>query len=132
MKYLFCTIVVLAGCSSHGGRVITTDTSIEILDDIHFLGTSATIAPRSYRTIAAAAETLVGNPQLRRIDVEASGADAGFGALVLGRARARAIVTTLVAFGVPPSRLRAIGTAELDRHGKPAGPAFVIAERAAE
>jgi len=129
MHYLLCTLFALASCKSHDGRVVTTDTSIEIFDRIEFVGTTATIAPCSLRTIAFMAEALVGNPQLRVIEVHASGADAGFGATVLGRARAQAVVAALVARGVAPARLRAVGTIERERGGRPTGPALVIAER---
>ena len=74
------------------GRVIVTDTQIEILHDVSFVGD--TISTRSLRTLDALAATLEGNPAIRLVEVQAS-----------SPTRAQACVDYLIGRGVAPNRL---------------------------
>ena len=75
------------------GRVVITETEIEILDTVRFLGTD-TIATRSLRTLDALARTLEGNPSIRLVEVQAN-----------SQARADACRTYLIGQGIAPERL---------------------------
>ena len=96
------------------GRVVVTDTVIEILDDVRFIGKD-TIATRSLRTLDAIAETFIGNPSIELVEVQAS-----------SFARAQACVDYLVGQGVEPQRLVAAGMAERQT------AAFLIVRRASD
>ena len=74
------------------GRVVVTETSIEILHDVSFVGD--TISTRALRTLDAVAATLDGNPSITLIEVQAS-------SLV----RAQACVDYLIGQGIAPERL---------------------------
>jgi hypothetical protein len=90
-------------------RVVVTDTVIEILHDVSFVGD--TISTRSLRTLDAVAATLEGNPNIRLIEVQAS-----------TETRAQACIDYLIGQGVAPNRLVA-GTTDSPR------AAFLILER---
>lgn len=107
-------------------RVIVTTTEIDILDPITFLAGSATLHPRSTRTLDAIASTLSGNPSIKLVQVRAYGTDAlaQFQARV-GAERARAIVDALVARGVGRGRLIATGRAT-PPSGVTSGPSLEI------
>src|SRR5690606_7537642 len=56
------------GCPDRG-RVVVTDTKIEILDKIYFEYDSDVIQPRSYPILDAIVATLQGNPDIRLIEI---------------------------------------------------------------
>jgi tetratricopeptide (TPR) repeat protein len=87
---------------------------IEILDKVYFETGKAVIRTVSHPILDAVAATLQGNPQILRIRIEGH-ADARGAAshnLRLTRARARVVRRYLVARGVAPARLRAVGYGE--------------------
>lgn len=93
-------------------RRVVTSTSITILDQIAFVGTSAMIDPVSYPMLDAVVATLDGNPSIRVMEVIASGRDAPDGwRQVLGDRRARMIMEYMVSKGADRARLRARGDA---------------------
>jgi outer membrane protein OmpA-like peptidoglycan-associated protein len=102
----------LASASSaperHGrGRVVVTDTTCEILGPINFGANDAQLLPVHQKMIKAVAQTMLGNPSIRLMEVEGY-ADAGeLQPEALGLARATAIMAALVAEGVPMYRLQA-------------------------
>lgn len=111
------------------GRMVVTDTQVEIFDPIRFLAGSASIDARSTPVLDAIAATLTGNPKIKLVAVHAYGADA----LVqfqsrIGAERAQAIVEQLVARGVARSRLVAQGEATPPPGGS-MGPSFEILAR---
>jgi outer membrane protein OmpA-like peptidoglycan-associated protein len=110
-------------------RKVVTETKVEVLDPIRFVGQSAAIDPVSIPILDAIAATLAGNPTIELVEVRAYGADAieQFQAKV-GVARAQAIVDQLVARGVAPSRLIAAGQARPPA-GAPTVPVFEILQR---
>ena len=57
------------GCPDRG-RVVVTDTSIEILDKIYFEYDKAIIKPESYPILDAVAATLQGNPSITLIEIQ--------------------------------------------------------------
>ena len=93
--------------------MVVTDTVIEILDDVRFIGRD-TIATRSLRTLDAIAETFIGNPSIELVEVQASSA-----------ARAQACVDYLVGQGVESHRL-VTGVVDGNR------AAFLIVRRASD
>ena len=110
-------------------RKVVTDTQIEILDPIRFVGQTAQIELASLRTLDAVAETLDGNPSILVIEVHAYGA-AGAPEFQqrMGDARANAIVAELVKRKIAPDRLRPVGEATAATPGG-AQVVFIIAKR---
>jgi outer membrane protein OmpA-like peptidoglycan-associated protein len=88
-----------------GPRRVVTDTSVEILDQVHFAGT--TIAQASYPTLDAVAATLTGNPSITLLEVDAYAPN-----LQLADGRARAYASYLVGKGVAPNRLLPVGNVD--------------------
>ncbi|HEY0254370.1 MAG TPA: hypothetical protein VGC41_22740, partial [Kofleriaceae bacterium] len=110
------------------GHVVVTDTSVEILDDIHWIGTTTMPMVSSWKTLDAVARTMQGNPTLK-IEVVAFGSDLQRATPImqvgLGQQRAQVIVNELVKRGVDRVRLSATGEAR-PRHGLDPIPLFVI------
>ncbi len=108
------------GCPDRG-RVVVTDTSIEIFDMIYFKANSDTVEPQSYPIADAVAATLQGNPSITQIEIQGhaaqnEGTDAG--ALTLSDRRAAAVRGYLMRKGVDGRRLSIQGygkTQLLDR-----------------
>jgi hypothetical protein len=124
---ILLTLALLGGQAR--ARTVVTDTSIEILQPIQFVGTTSVIAPISTRMLDVIASTLTGNPSILLMEVRADGADAPFDQWMVGELRARAIVAPLVKRGVAPWRLRAAGIARPDP-GSGRGPWLFILKRA--
>ena len=107
------------------GRTVVTSTSITILDQIGFIGISSMIDPISYPMLDALALSLDGNPSIRAMEINASGADGpAQWRKLLGDERARALMDYLVHKGVDRARLRARGTAVV-----PVRTSFLILQR---
>jgi hypothetical protein len=104
--------------------VVTTTSSITILEPIRFLGAGAAIDPRSHPMLDTIAATFVAHTDLELIEVRVYAPDASLGARQLARVRARRIVEALVGRGVAPARLRPVG-ARAASHG----PELVIVRR---
>jgi len=106
-------------------RKVVTSTSITILDQIAFVGTSPLIDPISYPMLDAVVATLDGNPSIRVMEVVASGRDAPDGwRQVLGDRRARMIMEYMISKGADRARLRS--------RGEPTAPqvsSFLILQR---
>jgi outer membrane protein OmpA-like peptidoglycan-associated protein len=94
------------------GRVVVTDTDIQLLPPIKFVGPSATIDVVSIRALDAIASTLDGNPSILLVEIDGYGSD-GVPPYqqVLGKARARAVMDYLIKRNVARWRLRAEGGA---------------------
>jgi outer membrane protein OmpA-like peptidoglycan-associated protein len=128
MRVLVLLVLACSVVSADPGRRVVTDTKIEILDTIHFVGTSATLSVTSTRILDAIAETLKGNPSIRVMEVIAYGSDVPTDQVVLGTRRAKAVVDALVRRGVPAKRLRFSGEARSDSRDQ--GPRLLILDRA--
>jgi outer membrane protein OmpA-like peptidoglycan-associated protein len=103
-----------------GGRVVITDTDVEILDPVAFDGGSVTINPKSFPALDAVVATLQGNPTIQLVEVQSHVDERGDDAanLRLTQARAKVIRNYLIAKGVDANRLTAEGYGEtqpLDR-----------------
>jgi hypothetical protein len=123
----------LAGNGAARGRVVVVDTSIEILQPVRFVGATSNIAS-SQRMLDAVAETLIGNPSIKKLEVIAYGNDAPVGPLgqiALGERRARSVVGELVRRGVEAARLQASGGLHPE-HGNDTGPMFLILARSSD
>jgi outer membrane protein OmpA-like peptidoglycan-associated protein len=97
-----------------GGRVVVTDTDVEILDPVSFEPAKDVITATSFPALDAIAATLHGNPTLLLVEVQShtdERGDAGFN-LKLTEARARAVMNYLIAKGIDPARLVAHGYGE--------------------
>ncbi len=128
------------GCPDRG-RVVVTDSNIEILDFIYFKKGSAAITPASLPIIDALAQTLLGNPSITLTEVQGhAAADEGRG-WELSMERAAATVMALRQRGVEARRLTSQGygtTQLLDRnsteraHAKNRRVGFLILRRGDE
>jgi outer membrane protein OmpA-like peptidoglycan-associated protein len=130
------------GCPDRG-KVVVTETSIEILDVIYFEYDKAVILPKSYPILDAVAATMQGNPSIQLIEIQGHTDERGDDAynLDLSDRRAKAVMKYLVDKGVAEKRLTAQGYGEtqpLDRRHNEAAwaknrrVAFLILKRATD
>jgi len=108
------------GCPDKG-RVVVTDTNIEILDKIYFEYDKAIIKKESYGILDAVGSTLQGNPDIQLVEIQGHTDNRGNDAynLDLSNRRAAAVKKYLVDKGVDESRLTSQGygeTVPLDKH----------------
>ena len=101
------------GCPDRG-RVVVTDTKIEILDKVYFEYNKAVIKSESYPILDAVAATLEGNPDIQLVEVQGHTDERGNDAynLSLSDKRAKAVVQYLVDKGIDRSRLEGQGYGE--------------------
>ncbi|HWU86536.1 MAG TPA: OmpA family protein [Kofleriaceae bacterium] len=130
------------GCPDRG-RVVVTDTAIEILDMVYFEYNRDIIKPQSYSILDAVAATLQGNPSIQLIEIQGHTDERGDDAynLDLSDRRAKSVEKYLAGKGVDAKRLTAQGYGEtqpLDRNHNEAAwaknrrVAFLILKRASE
>ena len=130
------------GCPDRG-RVVVTDTSIEILDMVYFEYNKATIKKESYPILDAVAATMQGNPSISLIEIQGHTDERGDDAynLDLSDRRAHSVRDYLIGKGVDEKRLTAQGYGEtqpLDRSHTEAAwaknrrVAFLILKRATD
>jgi outer membrane protein OmpA-like peptidoglycan-associated protein len=130
------------GCPDRG-RVVVTDTSIEILDMVYFEYDKAIIKKESYPILDAVAATLQGNPSINLIEIQGHTDERGDDAynLDLSDRRAHSVREYLIGKGVDEKRLTAQGYGEtqpLDRNHNEAAwaknrrVAFLILKRATD
>ncbi len=130
------------GCPDRG-RVVVTDTAIEILDMVYFEYNKAIIKSQSFPILDAVAATLQGNPSIALIEVQGHTDERGDDAynLDLSDRRAHAVEKYLADKGVDAKRLSAQGYGEtqpIDRlHNEAAWAknrrvAFLILKRASD
>jgi len=130
------------GCPDKG-RVVVTDTSIEILDMVYFEYNKAVIKSQSFPILDAVAATLQGNPSIQLVEVQGHTDERGNDAynLDLSDKRAHAVEKYLVDKGVDAKRLTAQGYGEtqpIDRrkveaaYAKNRRVAFLILKRASD
>lgn len=102
------------GCPDRG-LVVLEENQLLILEKIYFETNSAVIQRRSLTVIDAVAATLIGNPQIRKLEVQGHADERGNDDynLRLTRDRAAAVVEALVQRGVPRDRLQSAGYGEL-------------------
>jgi outer membrane protein OmpA-like peptidoglycan-associated protein len=101
------------GCPDRG-RVVVTDTSIEILDMVYFEYNKAIIKKESYPILDAVAATLQGNPSILLIEVQGHTDERGNDDynLDLSDRRAKAVKDYLIDKGVEANRLESQGYGE--------------------
>lgn len=92
------------GCPDRG-RVVVTDSAIEILDHIYFKKGSATTKAPSQPILDALAQTLLGNPSITRVEVQGHASDEEGKAWELSSERAVAVILALRQRGVEGTRL---------------------------
>ncbi|MEZ4361761.1 MAG: OmpA family protein [Kofleriaceae bacterium] len=128
------------GCPDEG-RVVVTDTEIEILDMVYFEYNKAVIKSESYDILDALAKTLEGNPAIKRVEIQGHTDERGNDAynLDLSDRRAKAVEKYLIDKGIDERRLTAQGYGEtqplINEHNERAWKknrrvAFLILERA--
>lgn len=101
------------GCPDRGS-VIIEDNQIMILEKIYFETDSAEIQRRSGPIVDAVAATLIGNPQITKIEIQGHAderGDDGYN-LRLTSDRAAAVLDALMHRGVDPQRMRSAGYGE--------------------
>jgi len=96
------------------GRVVITDTDIEILDLVRFETGKVTLIPSSLPALDAVASTLQGNPSILLVEVQSHVDERGDDATNLRLTQARALVVRnyLVAKGIDATRLTTQGYGE--------------------
>jgi OmpA-OmpF porin, OOP family len=101
------------GCPDRG-RVVVTDTNIEILDKVYFEYNRATIKSESFPILDAVASTMQGNPDIAKIEIQGHTDERGNDDynMRLSEARARSVLEYLVGKGVEASRLQSHGYGE--------------------
>jgi|LNFM01.1.fsa_nt_gb OOP family OmpA-OmpF porin len=111
------------GCPDQG-QVVVEEGQIRILQAINFETNSARIRPDSIPIVEAVARTLIGNPQIRTVQVQGHADERGDdnNNLRLTQDRARSVVEALVERGVDRSRLHSAGYGERCRFGYPQAP----------
>jgi len=130
------------GCPDKG-RVVVTDTSIEILDMVYFEYDKAIIKSQSFPILDAVAATLQGNPSIQLIEIQGHTDERGDDAynLDLSDKRAHSVEKYLADKGVDAKRLSAQGYGEtqpVDRNhnevawAKNRRVAFLILKRASD
>jgi len=130
------------GCPDRG-RVIVTDTGIEILDMVYFEYNKAVIKSQSFPILDAVAATMQGNPSIQLIEVQGHTDERGNDAynLDLSDRRAASVKAYLIDKGVDANRLESQGYGEtqpLDRRSNEAAwaknrrVAFLIIKRASD
>ncbi|HVV88438.1 MAG TPA: OmpA family protein [Kofleriaceae bacterium] len=87
------------GCPDRG-RVLVTDSKLEILDQIYFAADQAAVRPESRPIVDAVAATLRGNPDIRRVQLQGHAAAGERDAWGLSARRAEAVRAALAAAGV--------------------------------
>jgi OmpA-OmpF porin, OOP family len=101
------------GCPDQG-RVVVTDTEIEILDMVYFEYNKAVIKKESYDILDALAKTLEGNPAIQLVEIQGHTDERGNDAynLELSDRRAKSVMKYLVEKGIEEKRLTAQGYGE--------------------
>jgi outer membrane protein OmpA-like peptidoglycan-associated protein len=101
------------GCPDRG-RVIVTDTKIEILDKIYFEYNKDIIKSESFPILDAIAATLQGNPDIRLVEIQGHTDERGSDSynLDLSDRRAASVKRYLVKAGVDADRLQSQGYGE--------------------
>jgi outer membrane protein OmpA-like peptidoglycan-associated protein len=101
------------GCPDRGS-VIIEENQIVILEKIYFETDSAEIQQRSYPIIDAVAATLIGNPQIKKIEIQGHADERSSDEynVRLTRDRAAAVLEALVQRGVLRERVRSGGYGE--------------------
>ena len=100
--------------NSVGGRVVITDTDVEIVDPITFEPGTVTLRRSSFPALDAVVATLQGNPSIQLIEIQSHVGEKGDDTANLRLTEARAIIVKkyLVAKGVDPARLTTQGYGE--------------------
>jgi outer membrane protein OmpA-like peptidoglycan-associated protein len=130
------------GCPDRG-RVVVTDTKIEILDKIYFEYDSDVIQKRSFGILDAIVATMQGNPDIRLVEIQGHTDERGSDAynLDLSDRRAASVRRYLVDHGVDAKRLQSQGYGESQPIAQGKGEAawaknrrveFLILKRAGE
>ena len=101
------------GCPDRG-RVVVTDTKIEILDKVYFEYNKAIIKSESFPILDAVAATLDGNPDILLIEIQGHTDERGGDNynLKLSDARAAAVRTYMMEKGIDSGRLQSQGYGE--------------------
>ena len=101
------------GCPDRG-RVVVTETGIEILDKIYFEFNKAIIKSESFPILDAVAATLGGNPDIKIVEIQGHTDERGNDDynLRLSQGRAKAVVDYMIDRGVEADRLTSQGYGE--------------------
>ncbi len=126
--------IAIAACSSPKklGKVVVTDTEIEILPDVAFVENQPDVAPASTKTLDAVASTLIGNPSILSVEVQAYVGEKILDPAVrhdLADQRAKKVMEYLIAKGVAADRLSSAGYPDADAKRASHGVDFLVLKR---
>jgi outer membrane protein OmpA-like peptidoglycan-associated protein len=100
------------GCRTR--RVVVTETDVEILEPVAFVGNTAELAPGSHRTVEIVAQTLRADPSILVLEVRGHS-----DSLLhpeeraeLARQRAEVVAAEIVGQGVDPARVTTYGASD--------------------
>jgi OOP family OmpA-OmpF porin len=101
------------GCPDRG-NVVIEENQIIILEKIYFATNSAEILEKSFPIVDAVAATLVGNPQLKLVEIQGHADERASDQynIDLTRDRAASVRQALIQRGVEPNRMRSAGYGE--------------------
>ncbi len=101
------------GCPDRG-NVVIEENQIIILEKIYFATNSAEILKKSFPIVDAVSATLVGNPQLKLVEIQGHADERSSDQynIDLTRDRAASVRQALIQRGVEPDRLRSAGYGE--------------------
>jgi outer membrane protein OmpA-like peptidoglycan-associated protein len=114
------------GCPDRG-RVVVTNTSIEVLDQVYFAKSTDGIKSSSSQILDAIAATLRGNPEIVKVEVGGHASEDEGEAWALSSRRASAVRQALIDRGVEAKRLVIVpygSTRPIDNHTTDAAPAM--------
>jgi len=125
-KLIGLLLLLVGACAgpAQKQRIVTTSTSIEILEPIRFAAGSAELSATSGKTLDVVASTLAGNPSIKLIRVEAYSKTS----TTLAGERAEVVRAALISRGIDGERLIAAGQTP-DISDVENGVSFVIEKR---
>ena len=98
------------------GRIVVSDSRVDVLDPITFVGATAALAPTSTQILDSIASTLEGNPTILlvqiRSHVDSSEVSDPRARAELSVKRAEVVVAQLVARGIAATRLEPYGASD--------------------
>jgi len=104
------------------GRVVVTETDMEILDPIRFEPNSVELTDKIRRSLDSIADTLGGNPSILLVEIRAHADRGEDDPTLLAYRRSEVVMAYLIAHGVLPARLMKSEAADAEMIGPIGAP----------